>query len=162
MAKKPKKKSAVKAKKKPAKKPAKKAVKKSVKKAVKKAAKKVSAKAKPQKTATQKKAAAKRRGGLAGPAPLFPWRIPKPGETRVGIVDDFYSHISVITFTLTAPLSVGDTIHVRGHTTDLELPVTSMQCEHKDIQEGKIGMGVGIRVADKARRGDYIYKIAEE
>lgn len=158
MAKKTKKKTAVKAKKKPAKKP----VKKAVKKAAKKTAKKISVKAKPKAVAAPKKTAAKRKGGVSGPAPVFAWRIPKPGERLVGIVDDFYSHISVITFTLTAPLSVGDAIHVRGHTTDLEQSVTSMQCEHKDVANGKPGMGVGIRISDKARRGDYIYKIAEE
>lgn len=161
MAKKTKKKA--KAKRKPAKKAAKEAVKKPVRKTAKKTAKKAAprtaAKAAGKPSKNKSKAAPKQR---RGPDPLLAWRIPKPGEILVGVVDDFYSHIGVITFTLRAPLNAGDAIHVRGHTTDLEQTISSMQCEHKDIANGRTGMGVGIKIKDKARRGDYVYKIPEE
>ena len=60
---------------------------------------------------------------------------------------------------LTAPLKVGDKIAIKGHTTDLELTVESMQVQNANVQEGKPGDEVGIKVPDRVRRGDYVYKI---
>src|ERR1051326_1011735 len=90
--------------KKPARKP--KAAKKSAPKLKKKTAASRSKKTKPAKKAPAKTPA----------APDLAWRRPKPGETLAGVVDDFYSHLGVITLTLQTPLRAGDRIHVRGHT----------------------------------------------
>ncbi|MCK5653628.1 MAG: translation elongation factor-like protein [Dehalococcoidia bacterium] len=62
---------------------------------------------------------------------------------------------------LTAPLKVGDKIHIAGHTTDLELVVESMQIQNVDVQEGKPGDAIGIKVPDRVRRGDKVYKVTE-
>jgi outer membrane biosynthesis protein TonB len=145
-----KKKTTVKKKKAPAKKKAaKKPVKKTAPKKAKAAAKKPAA----------KKAKAKSKRAKAPAAPVLPWRDAKPGETFLGIVDDFFSHVNVITINLKAALAVGDTIHVRGHTTDNLQPVKSMQIERSPIDAAKTGDGVGILVGAKARRGDYVYKV---
>jgi putative protease len=134
------------------------AVKKAVKKTVKKAKTKKAPpkKAKPAKKPAAKKSPAKKK---AAQAPVLPWRQAKPGETFLGIVDDFFSHVNVITINLKAPLSVGDKIHVRGHTTDNLQAVASMQIERQAISSAKKGDGVGIEVDAKARRGDYVYKV---
>jgi outer membrane biosynthesis protein TonB len=147
---------------------------KSVKKPVKRPAKKAKAKAKPKAKAAKKapakkpapakkKAAAKKAGAKrktsGPPAPVMPWRTALAGESLVGVVDDYFSHISVVTLTLQAPLNVGETIHVRGHTTDITQTVDSMQVEHKAVSSGNAGDGVGIKVQDKVRRGDYVYKV---
>ncbi|MFN3966975.1 MAG: HD domain-containing phosphohydrolase, partial [Endomicrobiia bacterium] len=55
-------------------------------------------------------------------------------ELRLGIVDDFFSHVSVIALKLEDEVSVGDTIHVKGHTTDFTQTVDSMQIEHTPVQ----------------------------
>ncbi len=104
--------------------------------------------------ARAKKAPARR----AAPAPL-PWRQPLEGETPLGVVDDYYAHIGVIALTLQKPLAVGDKIHVRGHTTDLIELVESMQIGHQSVQQANAGDGVGIKVNDRCRKGDYIYQI---
>jgi len=125
-----------------------------------KSAKKSSAKKAPPKTKKTKKASAKpvsSRGGL--PDLSLPWRHPLPGETLAGVVDDYFSHIGVITFTLRKPLQVGDQIHVRGHTTDLTQEVVSLQIEHDSVKEAAVGKGVGIKVDDKCRRGDFVYLV---
>jgi hypothetical protein len=140
------------AKKKPAKK--KTAPKKAKKPAAKKAAPK---KAAPKAKAGKKAKAPKRSRGVA--PVVLPWRQPLPGESLVGVVDDFFSHVGVITFTVRAAFEVGDQIHVRGHTTDLTLRVTSMQEDHKPIQKASPKQGVGIKIDGKARRGDYVYLI---
>ncbi len=62
---------------------------------------------------------------------------------------------------MTARLKVGDRIHIKGHTTDIELTVDSMQINNVDVQEVKAGDSVGIKVSDRVRRGDTIYKVTE-
>ncbi len=133
------------------KKPVKKAVKKTPKKTVKKPVKKPTVK-----KTVGKKAAPKKKVVLA-PEPL-PWRHALPGETMVGIVDDFYSHLSVITLTLQSPLKVGDKIHVRGHTTDMTEILESMQINHVPVTSAKVGDPIGIKAVGKCRAGDYLYK----
>jgi putative protease len=57
---------------------------------------------------------------------------------------------------------VGDTLHFLGHTTDFESRVHSMQIEHKSVTEAKKGDSVGIRVSEKVREKDKVYKIVAE
>lgn len=75
---------------------------------------------------------------VAPPDPL-PWRHALPGETLVGVVDDYYSHLSVITLKVQSPLTVGDKIHVRGHTTDMTETLESMQIDHVPVTVAKVG-----------------------
>jgi len=58
-------------------------------------------------------------------------------------------------------LKLGDKIHIQGSTTDMELAVESMQIERVNITEGKPGDLVGIKVLDRVRRGDKVYKVTE-
>jgi acyl-CoA hydrolase len=76
------------------------------------------------------------------------------------VVEDYYSHIGVITVTLKQPLKVGDRIHVRGHTTDISQGVASMQIDHAPVTEAGKGAALGIKIGGKCRRGDYIYKVS--
>ncbi len=62
---------------------------------------------------------------------------------------------------LTAPLKAGDKLHIKGHTTDQVVIVQSMQINNVDVKEGKPGDEVGIKIADKARGGDIVYKVTE-
>lgn len=81
------------------------------------------------------------------------------GGTLVGLVDDYFSHVGVVAIKLDKPLSVGDMIRVKGHTTDITQKVESMQIAHQPVQAASAGDAVGIRIADKARKGDAIYKV---
>ena len=80
-------------------------------------------------------------------------------EVVVGEVTDFFAHPVVAGITLSAPLKVGDKIHIKGHTTDLELTVDSMQINNVDVQTAKAGDSVGVKVSERVRRGDTIYKV---
>jgi len=82
-------------------------------------------------------------------------------EEEVGMVSDFFARPVVAGIDLTAPLKVGDKICIRGHTTDIELIVESMQIQNADVNEAKAGDVVGIKVPDRVRRGDRIYKVTE-
>ena len=82
-------------------------------------------------------------------------------EEEIGKVSDFFARPVVAGIELTAPLEVGDQIHIKGHTTDLELAVDSMQIDNVNVTEAKAGESVGIKVSDRVRRGDTIYKVTD-
>jgi len=82
-------------------------------------------------------------------------------EEIIGKVSDFFAHPVVAGIELTAPLRVGDKIRIKGHTTDLELVVDSMQIKNVDVTEAKAGDSIGVKVSDRVRAGDDVYKITE-
>ena len=82
-------------------------------------------------------------------------------EEKVGLVSNYFSKISVAAVEITDGIvSVGDRLHFLGHTTDFECTVHSMQIEHKSVTEARRGDSVGIKVSEKVREGDKVYKIA--
>jgi len=81
----------------------------------------------------------------------------KPQE--VGKVTHFFSKISVAVVELMAPLSVGDRIRIQGPTTDFEQTVQSMQIEHENVKTAKKGQSVGLKVDERVRENDTLYKI---
>ncbi len=78
-------------------------------------------------------------------------------EVIIGKVSDFFARPVVAGIELTDTLKVGDTLHIKGHTTDITFTVTSMQIQNVDVAEAKAGDSVGIKVSDRVRRGDTIY-----
>jgi len=77
----------------------------------------------------------------------------------VGKVSHYFTNISVAVVDLDAPLNVGDLIKIEGATTDLLQTVESMQIEHKQVAAAKKGDSVGMRVKDRVRGGDNVYKV---
>jgi putative protease len=77
---------------------------------------------------------------------------------EIGRITHFFSKISVAVIELTKPLAVGDTILIKGPTTDLEQIVESMQIEHKNIQRAEAGQSIGLKVAQRVREKDMVYK----
>ena len=80
-------------------------------------------------------------------------------EVEIGKVGDFFAHPVVAGIELTGSLKVGDKIHIKGHTTDLELTVDSLQIDNVNVEEAKAGDSIGIKISDRARRGDTVYKV---
>jgi translation initiation factor IF-2 len=84
-------------------------------------------------------------------------------EEKIGVVSNYFGKISVAAVEITDGIvSVGDRLHFLGHTTDFEATVNSIQIEHKSVTEAKKGDSVGIKVSEKAREGDKVYKIAAQ
>ena len=79
-------------------------------------------------------------------------------ETEIGSVMTYYSNIGVAALELTGNIKVGDTIIIRGNTTDVEHVIESMEIDRQPIQEAKSGDQIGIKVATKIRKGDHVYK----
>ena len=82
-------------------------------------------------------------------------------EVEVGKVSDFFARPVVAGVELSGTLKLGDKIHIRGHTTDLEFIIESMQINNADVTEGKSGDDVGIRVPERVRHGDTVYKVTD-
>jgi translation elongation factor EF-1alpha len=80
-------------------------------------------------------------------------------DVEIGKVTDFFAKPVVAGIELSGTLKIGDRIHIKGSTTDMELTVESMQIERVNITEGKPGDLVGIKVLDRVRRGDTVYKV---
>ncbi len=82
-------------------------------------------------------------------------------EVEIGKVSDFFARPVVAGIELTAPLKLGDRIHIAGHTTDMELTIESMQINNVDAKEAKAGDAVGVKLSDRVRRGDIVYKVTD-
>jgi selenocysteine-specific translation elongation factor len=80
-------------------------------------------------------------------------------EVEIGKVSDFFARPVVAGIQLTAPLKIGDKIHIKGYTTEMEVAIESMQINNVNVAEAKAGDSVGVKVKDRVRRGDTVYKI---
>ncbi|MAH39768.1 MAG: translation elongation factor-like protein [Dehalococcoidales bacterium] len=82
-------------------------------------------------------------------------------EEVIGKVTDFFARPVVAGIELTGTIKVGDKIHIKGHTTDMELTVDSMQINNVNVEEATAVDNIGIKVSDRVRRGDAIYKVID-
>ena len=85
----------------------------------------------------------------------------EPKEQLVGKITHYFGKIEVGIIELSKPLKVHDTIHVKGGTTDFEQGVDSIQIEHEQVEKAKKGDVIGLKVKEKVREGDEVYKMLE-
>jgi putative protease len=79
-------------------------------------------------------------------------------EELIGEVSHWFGNIKVAGIKLSGDLAVGDTVHIVGHTTDLEQEIASMQLDNEDVSEAGAGDEIGVKLASRARPGDSVYK----
>lgn len=82
-----------------------------------------------------------------------------PEEKEIGKVSHYFNGIGVVVIELSDKLAKNDKIRILGVTTDFEQEIDSMQIDRKEIQEAKKGDAIGVKVVDKVREGDKVYKI---
>ena len=83
-------------------------------------------------------------------------------EVEIGAIEHYFDKVGVGAFTIkNGDLSVGDTIHVKGHTTDFTTTVESIQIEHAKVAKAVNGDSVGIKLGEKAREHDKVYRVTE-
>ena len=95
-----------------------------------------------------KKKAKGKKKKAAGPA--------LPAGKIVGTVTHYFPHVQAAVIKLKKPLSVGNTIRIKGKTTDFEQKVESMQIDHVPIQAAKKGDEIGLRVTSRVREHDIV------
>jgi putative protease len=84
-------------------------------------------------------------------------------EEKIGLVEHFFTHISVAAIKITnGELKVGDTIHIVGAHTDFKQKIDTMEIDRNPVQVVKAGDDVGIKVKDRVREHDVVYKVPEE
>jgi translation elongation factor EF-1alpha len=84
-------------------------------------------------------------------------------EEEIGRVTHYFSKIGVGVVELTkGDLKVGETIHIKGHTTDLYQKVDSMQMEHAPVQSAKKGESFGLHVEAQVREHDIVFRVTED
>jgi translation initiation factor IF-2 len=83
-------------------------------------------------------------------------------EEEIGRVTHYFPKIGVAVIEVTAGvLKVGETIHVKGHTSDFTQMVESLQQEHLSVPEIKTGVSAGMKVKEHVREGDRIFRVKE-
>jgi translation elongation factor EF-Tu-like GTPase len=82
-------------------------------------------------------------------------------DELIGEVSDFFARPVVAGIEMTGTLKVGDKIHIKGHTTDLEMVIASMQVNNVNVDEENSGDSVGVKVDDRVRRGDKVYRVID-
>jgi len=81
-------------------------------------------------------------------------------EVEIGKVTHYFGHIGVAAVQVASgTLAVGDTIHIKGHTSDVTVTVDSMQVNHVDVREAQPGDAVGLRVPGHVREHDVVFKV---
>ncbi|MFP3215570.1 MAG: translation elongation factor-like protein [Candidatus Micrarchaeota archaeon] len=80
-------------------------------------------------------------------------------KTPVGTVTHYYDKIGVAIVELSDKLKVGDTIAIEGKTTNFTQKVESIQIEHINVEEAGSGDSIGLKVDQKVREGDKVYKV---
>ena len=80
-------------------------------------------------------------------------------EHPIGTVTHYFGKVQVGIVSLTVDIAIGDTLHFRGHGTDFQQAVTSMQVEHAAVEAASAGTEVGIRVDQRVREGTEVSRV---
>ncbi len=126
---------------------------------VKKAAKKISKKTvkKAKKKLIKKRPLPKKKPAAKKKLPVK--KAVKKEGNLIGTVTHYFPHVQAAVIKLKAPLAMGDTVKIKGHTTDLTQAVTSMQIDRIMISNAKKGDEIGLQVNSRVRQGDKTYKL---
>ena len=81
---------------------------------------------------------------------------------EIGKVTHFFGHVNAAAIELTGgDLKVGDTIYIKGHTSDFEQKVDSLHIDNAPVEKAAKGQGIGVKVKEHVRVNDVVYKILE-
>jgi putative protease len=83
-------------------------------------------------------------------------------EEQVAVIVKFFAKPSVAALEITnGSVKVGDVLRYKGHTTDFIEEVTSLQIDNQSVEEAKVGDLVGVKVKERVRENDKVYKVVE-
>jgi putative protease len=78
---------------------------------------------------------------------------------KVGEISHYFTRIGVAVVDLSGSLKIGDRIAIKGMTTNYEMTVASIQIEGTNIEEANAGDDIGMKVDDRVRQGDIVYRL---
>ena len=83
-------------------------------------------------------------------------------EKQIGSVTHWFGKINVVVIEIhKGTLSIGDKIHIKGQTSDFIQTIETMQLDGEDVKKAKKGMSVGVKVSERVRRTDSVYKVSD-
>ena len=82
-------------------------------------------------------------------------------ERPAGKVEHYYPKVNAAAVRLTRKVKLGDKVHIVGHGDDFKEEVTSLQLDHKPIQEGQPGQSIGLWVKERVHEGDDVLLIED-
>lgn len=82
-------------------------------------------------------------------------------EVVAGRVSTYFAQIGVAAIEVSKTIKVGDKLYFKGHTTDFDQVVESIEIEHEQVEEAKAGDSIGIKVKDRVRPHDVVYRVTE-
>lgn len=80
-------------------------------------------------------------------------------ERKVGEITHYFTNIDVAAIMLEDELNVGDTVRIKGHTTDFEQKIDSMEVDRDPIETGKPGQEIAIKVKNRVRKHDEVFLV---
>lgn len=80
-------------------------------------------------------------------------------EQEIGKITHYYGHLNVGIIELSDNLKLGETIHIKGHSSDFTQGIDSMQIEHALVSEAGPGDAIGVKVTQKVHPHDKVYKV---
>lgn len=80
-------------------------------------------------------------------------------EKEIGKVSGYFSNVGVAAIKLSSGLKVGDKVRIKGHTSDVDVKVGSIEIERKPVKAAKKGDHIGIKVSEKVRPNDKVFLI---
>lgn len=78
---------------------------------------------------------------------------------EIGVITHYYGGLGVAAIKLSKTLNVGDKIKVKGATTEFKQTINSMQIDSKEVKSAKKGDEIGIKVKDRVRKNDKVFKV---
>lgn len=79
-------------------------------------------------------------------------------KNQVGKVTHYFNNINVAIIKLSDKLTAGETVHFKGHTSDFDQVIDSMQIDHSQVESAKKGQEVGVKVSEHTRVGDDVLR----
>jgi hypothetical protein len=83
-------------------------------------------------------------------------------EIEVGVVMDFFAQVGVAAVRLSSDVRIGDALRFKGHSTDTIQDLSSMQIAGRKVREAKPGDEVGIKMMERVRPKDKVFKVMTE
>jgi hypothetical protein len=80
-------------------------------------------------------------------------------EGVIGIVTHYFPHVRAAVVKLKAPITVGDRVKIKGHTTDFTQSLDSIQIDRMPVNTAKKGAEIGLLVNSRVRQHDVVYKL---
>jgi hypothetical protein len=82
-----------------------------------------------------------------------------PPETPVGKVTHYFPMVEAAVIKITKDkISLGDNLHIKGHSTDFTQTADSIQIDRVPVKSAKKGQEIGLKVASRVRENDLVYR----